>query len=88
MIVPLPIIISREDKWFVASCPLLDVATQGKTEEEVRGNIKELIEEYMKDPDTTKPAMKAIMSTSVSLLNIPVEMKGAHYGKAPSIVSA
>ena len=26
--------------------PVLDVATQGKTEKEVRENIKELIEEY------------------------------------------
>jgi predicted RNase H-like HicB family nuclease len=31
---------------------MLDVATQGKTEGEVRRNIHALIDEYMKDPDT------------------------------------
>ena len=48
----LPIIVSKEGKWYVASCPMLDVATQGKTEGEVRRNIHALIDEYMKDPDT------------------------------------
>ena len=49
-----PVLITREDKWFVASCPLLEIATQGKTEKEVKVNIKDLIEEYMSDPDTPK----------------------------------
>lgn len=52
MNVPLPIIIAKEDKWFVASCPVLDVATQGKTEKEVKENMKDLIKDYFKDPDT------------------------------------
>ena len=33
---PFPIIIAKEGKWFVASCPLLDIATQGKSEDEVK----------------------------------------------------
>ncbi|MCK4327018.1 MAG: type II toxin-antitoxin system HicB family antitoxin [Candidatus Diapherotrites archaeon] len=53
--IPLPIIVTKEDKWFVASCPVLDVATQGKTEKEVKENMAELVNEYMKDPDTPKP---------------------------------
>ena len=36
---PFPIIIAKEGKWFVASCPLLDIATQGKSEEEVKANM-------------------------------------------------
>jgi predicted RNase H-like HicB family nuclease len=50
--VPFPIIIAKENKWFVASCPLLDIATQGKTEREAKENMTALINEYLNDPDT------------------------------------
>jgi len=50
--IPFPVVISREGRWFVASCPILDIATQGKTEKEVKDNVVELIEEYLRDPDT------------------------------------
>lgn len=46
---PFPIIIGKEGKWHVAACPLLDLATQGKTEREVRDNLKGLIEDYLSD---------------------------------------
>jgi len=52
MQVPLPVVISKEGKWFVASCPVLDIATQGKTEKEVRENMEDLINDYFNDPDT------------------------------------
>jgi predicted RNase H-like HicB family nuclease len=54
--VPLPILITKEKKWFVASCPILDIATQGKTEKEVKENMVDLINEYLSDPDTPKPS--------------------------------
>lgn len=60
--VPLPVVITREGKWFVASCPILDVATQGKTEKEVKENMDGLIDDYMEDVDTTKPASIPIFS--------------------------
>jgi len=53
-IIPFPVLISKEGKWFVACCPVLDIATQGRTEEEVRENMMDIIEEYMEDPDTQK----------------------------------
>ena len=59
-IVPFPVIITKEGKWFVASCPILDLATQGKSEKEVRENMKDLISEYMSDPDTPKPELESI----------------------------
>jgi predicted RNase H-like HicB family nuclease len=55
---PFPVIISKEGKWFVASCPLLDIATQGKSEVEVKGNMVDLINDYLCDPDTAKPSIK------------------------------
>ena len=50
-----PVLISKEGDWFVASCPMLEIATQGRTEEEVKENMADLIKEYMEDPDTQKP---------------------------------
>ena len=52
--IPLPVVIAKEGKWFVASYPPLDIATQGVTEQEVRENMKDLIDEYFRDPDTVK----------------------------------
>ena len=60
--VPLPILITKENKWFVASCPLLDIATQGKTEKEVKENMAELLAEYLSDTDTAKPSSEDLMS--------------------------
>ena len=68
----LPIIIAKEGKWYVASCPLLDIATQGKNEEEAKRNIKALIKEYLKDPDTKKPDIKSLMSLSLTTVPISV----------------
>jgi len=39
-----PVLISKEGKWFVACCPILDIATQGRTEEEVKENMVDLIQ--------------------------------------------
>ena len=84
---PLPILIAKEGKWFVASCPLLDVATQGKTEKEVKENMAELISEYLNDPDTAKPSLQDLMS--LSLANIPVEVpEGVLCDKASTTATA
>jgi predicted RNase H-like HicB family nuclease len=64
--VPLPILITKEGKWFVASCPALDIATQGKTEKEVEENMAELINEYLSDTDTAKPSLDDLMSLSLT----------------------
>jgi predicted RNase H-like HicB family nuclease len=78
--IPLPVYMAKENEWFVASCPVLDIATQGMTEEEVKKNLEDLINEYLNDPDTPKPEIKTIMS--VSLTNIPVNIpEGVLYRK-------
>ena len=85
--IPLPILITKEGKWFVASCPILDIATQGKSEKEVKENMAELIAEYLNDPDTVKPSLDDLMSFSMT--NIPVKLPGSLLsGKAPTIASA
>ncbi|MGD0072093.1 MAG: hypothetical protein ABSB71_11100 [Candidatus Bathyarchaeia archaeon] len=85
--VPLPILITKENKWFVASCPILDIATQGKTEKEVKENMADLINDYLNDPDTPKPSMEDLMS--LSLTNIPVKVpEGVLHRKASTTTSA
>lgn len=50
--ISIPIVIMKEGAWFVASCPSLDIATQGKAEVEAKKNMQELIQEYLNDKDT------------------------------------
>lgn len=77
---PLPVIIMKEKKWFLASCPPLNIGTQGKTEQEVKENIDDLIDEYLQDPDTSKPK---IMMETISLTFIQKNFpQGASYGQA------
>ncbi len=81
------IFITKEDNWFVASCPILDIATQGESEKEVKENMRELIKDYLEDPDTYKPPLTAIVSASVSMTTIPVKINYAH-GKTPTTAPA
>jgi len=84
--IPLPVFMAKEGSWFVISCPVLDIATQGKTEEEAKANMENLMQEYMNDPDTPKPDMAALMS--VSLTNIPVNVsEGVLYRKTQTASS-
>ena len=85
--VPVPVLITREGKWFVASCPILDIATQGRTEKEVKENLADLIDEYLRDPDTSKPSLKDLMS--LSFANIPVTVPEAIlHGKTSTSTTA
>lgn len=87
MKVPIPIVITKEGKLFVASSPILDIATQGKTEEEVKENMADLITDYFKDPDTPKPEIDTIME--ISITNIPVDLpEGVRYRKVTPASSA
>lgn len=73
--ISLPIIIMREGEWYVASCPTLDIATQGKTEEEVKDNMQDLIEEYMGDDDIPKPEIESEL-TSLSFIHVRFPKRG------------
>ena len=47
-------IIEREGDWFVALCPELDIASQGKTVEEARLNLIEAIELFFETADPSE----------------------------------
>lgn len=45
-------IINPEDDWYVALCPELDIASQGKTIEEARDNLTEAVELFFETAST------------------------------------
>jgi len=46
--------IQREGDWFVAQCLEVDVASQGRTEEEALENLKEALSLYFEPPTPTE----------------------------------
>ena len=45
--------ISQEDEWFIAQCLEVDVASQGKSEDEAVDNLREALELYFEPPRPT-----------------------------------
>lgn len=50
---PFAATIWREGDWFVSQCLEIDVASQGKTEEEALENLREALELYFEEPRAT-----------------------------------
>ena len=69
-------------KWYIASCPVLDISTQGKTYEEAVKNIREAIELYFEDEDTEKPSQESLESLRAGFLSVKVEGVDYHKVKA------
>ena len=84
--IPLPVILENTGKYMAAWCPILDIATQGKTDEEAKENMNDLIKWYYEDKDTIKPTIKTMMSTSISITNIPVKVPKEVYNEATNSV--
>jgi len=53
-------VIEREDDWYVATCPEVDVVSQGKTIEDARSNLLEAVELFFKvaSPSEIKRRLK------------------------------
>jgi predicted RNase H-like HicB family nuclease len=47
-------IIEREDDVYVALCPELDIASQGRTVEEATANLKEAVELFLDSADASE----------------------------------
>ncbi len=45
----------REGDWYVSQCLEIDVASQGKTEEEALDNLREALELHFEEPRATRP---------------------------------
>jgi len=62
-------IISKEKDWVVALCPELDVASEGKTEEEAMKNLKEAVELYLEGED-----LKSILVREIQVKNLEINL--------------
>jgi len=51
------VVISQEEKHYVALAPDADIASQGETIEEALKNLKEALELYFEDDDATRPPL-------------------------------
>ncbi len=46
-IMQLPIKLSRKEKWYLASCPVLDIYSQGVSETKAKENLGEAIQLFL-----------------------------------------
>lgn len=58
--IQLTAVIEREDDWFVATCPELDIVSQGETVEEARFNLLEAVQGFFEaaSPSEIKRRLK------------------------------
>lgn len=51
----------REGNWYVSQCLEVDIASQGKTEEDALANLKEALELHFEPPQATRlPNLRTI----------------------------
>lgn len=65
-------IIQQEGKWFVASCPELDVASQGKSVEQARRNLVEAVELLLEEASPAEIRDRLHHTTYVTHVEINV----------------
>jgi len=72
-------VITKEEKWYVALCPELDVASQGKGVEEALSNLKEALELYLADEDVKLPETRE--RPLVTIIKVEVNEKASKCSK-------
>jgi predicted RNase H-like HicB family nuclease len=67
-------VIEREGDWFVATCPELDVVSQGQTIEDARANLLEAVELFFEtaSPSEIKRRLKKETYVMPLMPNVPV----------------
>jgi predicted RNase H-like HicB family nuclease len=65
-------IIQQEGKWFVALCPELDVASQGKTVEKARQNLTEAVELFLEEASPAELRARLHHTTYVTQVEVAV----------------
>jgi predicted RNase H-like HicB family nuclease len=68
-------VVWKEEGLYVAWCPDLDIASQGKNVEEALGNLREAIELYLEDEDAVIPKEKP--TPIVTTLSVEAHAKTA-----------
>jgi len=66
-------IIERDGDTYVALCPELDVASQGKSVTEARANLKEAVELFLETADTSEISSRLKGEVYVTSLEVNVD---------------
>ncbi len=67
---PLTAVIEKENDWFVATCPELGVASQGRTIEEAESMIREAVELLLEEADEAEIQRRLNRGVKVTQLNL------------------
>ena len=65
-------IIQQEGKWFVALCPELDVASQGRTVEAARRNLSVAVELFLEEASPSEVRERLHKTTYVTQVEVAV----------------
>ena len=65
-------IIGKEGSWYVAHCPELDIASQGKSVKEARKNLKDAIELFFRHASPSEIADRTHAKVIVTQMAVPV----------------
>jgi predicted RNase H-like HicB family nuclease len=75
-------VVWKEENMYVAWCPDLDIASQGKNVDEALKNLKEAIELYFEDEDAMIPEGKS--PPIVTTVSVEAHAKTTHSVRSPS----
>jgi predicted RNase H-like HicB family nuclease len=67
---PLSAIIERGERFYIATCPELDVVSQGSTFEEAKHNIEEAVELFLEVADEHEIARRLSRNVQITKLRI------------------
>jgi predicted RNase H-like HicB family nuclease len=65
MVRPFATTVWREGDWYVSQCLEIDIASQGKTEEEAIANLKEALELHFEPLQATQPPKLRVIEVEV-----------------------
>lgn len=63
-------VIEKEGKWYVATCPELGVASQGRTNKEAEAMLQEAVELLLEEADETEIRRRLNRGVSVKRLEL------------------
>lgn len=63
-------VIEKEGKWFVATCPELGIASQGRTLEEAEAMIQEAVELFLEEADDAEIKLRLNRGVKVKRLEL------------------
>jgi predicted RNase H-like HicB family nuclease len=64
------IVITKEDRWYVAKALDLGVASQGKTIEQAEYNLKEAVELYLEDQPGVRKQLRGMATPMVTTMAV------------------